>query len=174
MIDQAILAGQPFAKIAKQFGLSGAAIGRHKHGHLVSQVAKAVAQKQANESAHNSHLVAYADGLRLKAMDCLDKAENAGNLAMALKAIREARETIKLLAELTGELASGNTTNVAVFQLPEWTSLTKKIIEALADEPSAREKIIRVLGGEPLSLPVPEDLTIIDAIVSESVMVVDE
>ncbi len=60
----------------------------------------------------------------------------------ALAAIREARETVELLAKMAGELRDGTTVNVLVN--PQWLSIQAVLLEALV----GRRLQPVVAGGE--------------------------
>jgi len=99
-IEKAILAGQSFRNVAKQFSLSGTAVFRHK-SHLPSVLIKA---KQVAEENHAENLVEQIRFLHEKALNILEKAERAGDLRTALLAVREARGNLDLSIKVTALL----------------------------------------------------------------------
>lgn len=160
-VDSDIIAGVPWQRIAEKHGGSTGSIGRHKR-HILSLVAEASARKQADQESYQSQLAKQVDELRVRAMGLLDKAETAGSLALALQSIREARESIKLLANLTGELAQAGTVNVTLINSPEWIALSQKILKALECHPDARLDVLRALGAtipDVPALPAPSEIT---------------
>lgn len=60
-----------------------------------------------------------------------------------LRAVREARENIRLLAELRGELDRSTTLNLYVN--PEWRALKALLVEALGTYPDARAAVVRAI-----------------------------
>ena len=76
------------------------AVYRHKK-HIPETLTKAHA---AEEMAQADNLLDEIKKLQTRTHKILSKAEKAGNLSTALKAIREARECLKMLAKLEGVL----------------------------------------------------------------------
>ncbi len=99
-IDNALVSGTSVRDIAGQYGVSKSAVYRHKK-HIPEALTKAQA---AEEAAQADDLLGEIRRLQGKASGILAKAEGAGDLPTALRAIREARECLKLLAQLEGEL----------------------------------------------------------------------
>ena len=139
-IDQALITIGPIRKIAARFGTSASALTRHKAEHLPVQLVKA---QEAQEAAQAGDLLTDVRMLYSKAVGILEASEQAGALAVALGGIREARGCLELLAKLQGQLDDRPVVNILV--LPEWQRLRAVIIEALADEPSARVKVAAAL-----------------------------
>ena len=61
---------------------------------------------EAAELAHGGSLLEQLEGLQVKALGILTKAEQAGDLRTALMAVREVRSTLELGGKITGELVS--------------------------------------------------------------------
>ena len=115
-IDQALVSGEPFRHIATRTGTSTAALQRHKHDHIPRTLAEA---KGAEELAHADGLLDRVRWVCGKAQGLLKDAEGIQREARAdgdkrlailavhagLKALRELRETVHLLSQLTGHLA---------------------------------------------------------------------
>jgi hypothetical protein len=141
-IEQALLAGQPFRAVAWFFGTSATALFRHKQDHL--PVALLSAQGAA-EIAHGDNLLEQVRTLQSKTHAILARAEAAGQLTVALQAVREARGCLELLAKLLGELSQGTTVNILL--APEWQRLRSTIIVALAPFPEARQAVLQALTG---------------------------
>jgi transposase len=99
-IDKAIVSGTPIRDIAGQFNVSKSAVYRHKK-HIPEALTKAQA---AEETAQADNLLDEIRQLQARTTKILGKAEKAGDLPTALKAIREARECLKMLAKLEGIL----------------------------------------------------------------------
>jgi hypothetical protein len=142
-IDEALVAGVSSAEIAGRYRTVGErAIRRHRRNHLPEKLAKA---QEAGEVAQADTLLEQVRDLQERALDILDKAEEAGELRTALGAIREARGNLELLAKLLGELSDQPQVNVLVS--PEWLELRAVIVTALEPHPEARGAVLRALEG---------------------------
>ncbi len=141
-IDAALVAGVALRNIAKRFDTSPTAVFRHKGEHLP---AKLVMAQEAAEVAEADDLLGQVRDLQRRAHNILDKAEEAGELRVALSAIREARGNLELLAKLLGELDDRPQINVLVS--PEWLELRTVVIGALEPYPDARGSVLRALEG---------------------------
>jgi hypothetical protein len=142
-IDAALLAEEPYRSIAKRYGASASAVLRHRD-HIPAHLAKA---KDAEEMTQADTLLEQVRNLQTRALDILDRADEAGDLRTALGAIREARSNLELLAKLLGELQQEGTINVTV--TPEWMTLRATVITALHPYPDAAQAVSRALtAGE--------------------------
>ena len=141
-INGALVVGEAFRNIAKRYDTSSTALFRHKAEHLPATLVKG---REAEEVARADDLLAQVRGLQAKALSILAKAEAAGDLRVALGAIREARGNLELLAKLLGELQDGQTVNVLV--APEWVSIRGSILLALERYPEARLAVVGALNG---------------------------
>ncbi len=96
-IDRALVEGGSVRDVARRFGVGRNAVHRHrKGGHIAEALAKA---SEAADVARGDDLLARVRGLEDRALRILDRAERAGELRVALRAIAEVRSTIKLLAD---------------------------------------------------------------------------
>ena len=139
LIEDGLLAGVSFRNIAKRYGVSITALHRHKSEHLSEHLAKA---HEAEQVAQADDLLAQVRELQAKALAILGKAEAAGDLKVALSAIREARGNLELLGKLAGELQE---TTVTVYTSPEWIELRSALLAALEPYPEARQAITKVV-----------------------------
>jgi transposase-like protein len=105
-VDRAILSGEPIARIARRFpDVSSDAIYRHSQKHLSrAQLRAAIDRADAAEEQHQVGLVLDARKLRYKAVQLLLAAERSGDLATAIRGIREARDCLLAEARLSGQL----------------------------------------------------------------------
>ena len=102
-INQAIVTNDVSNRmIATQFSLSEAGVRRHREKHLPVTLVKA---KEAEEVASGDDLLQQVRDLQQKALGILKTAEAAGDLKIALNAIRETRGCLELLAKLVYVLA---------------------------------------------------------------------
>jgi hypothetical protein len=99
-IDDALLNGEPYRRIAQRFAASPDAVNRHK-AHVSVRLAKA---QEAAEIASADSLAAKLLAIEAEARRLGEKAENAGDLRAALQAVRELIRLCELTARLSGEL----------------------------------------------------------------------
>jgi len=130
-IDKALVAGATYREIAQRFGVSRDALYRHrKNGHIAEQIAKVARKKEIRQAEQiaaaveekERHEVASVDKL-LKIIEallaeCLGmvRGATAGDENTKLRAVREARETAKLLLEVQGELAANPVVNITLIE----------------------------------------------------------
>jgi len=124
-IDAALVAGESFRNIAQRFETSPTALYRHKESHIAPALAKA---QDAAEVARGDTLLDQVRDLQARALTILATAEVAGDLRVALSAIREARCNLELLAKLLGELAAqpvdNSQTNLTLIQVLDVKSMS--------------------------------------------------
>lgn len=148
-IDAQILAQVPYGKIAEEFGVSKTTLSRHRSTHLASRVAEVVNKRKEEEE---SNLIGYVEHLRQRSLNILDRAETSNSLAICLGAIREARESIRLLAQLTNQLATDKpVTNI--FVSSDWQRFFKILLTTVKPYKEVHEMLIRQFGGVPLIEP---------------------
>ncbi len=139
-INKDILAGVSLRNIAERFSVSPTSLHRHKK-HIPEQLTIA---QDAKEASQADRLLAEVKDLQNRATGILNKAEMAGDLPTALKAIKEAKGCLELLAKLQGELQQEGTVNIHVNT--EWVELRTIIMQALEPYPEARGCLVKVLG----------------------------
>lgn len=100
-IDRALVGGASNRSLASLYDLSEAAMRRHKANHLP---AKLVMAHEAQEVAEADDLLADVRSLQARTLSILEAAEASRQLSTALRAIKEARSNVELLAKLLGEL----------------------------------------------------------------------
>lgn len=114
-IDTALLSGSAtFKRIAETYKTSMGSLSRHKNRCLAVQYQKAEARRQTVENRYQDTLWETHRQLHDRVMRTLDSAEKAGSLGLVIGGIREARELLKLRAQLENRLATAPTTNVYV------------------------------------------------------------
>ena len=130
-IDTALVAGESYRAIARQYGVSREAVGRHKrNGHIAEQIEKAarkkeikrageiasvVEEKERREVADADRLLRVVEGLLAECLRMV-KGAQVGDEGTKLRAVREARETAKLLLEVQGELAANPVINITLIE----------------------------------------------------------
>jgi vacuolar-type H+-ATPase subunit I/STV1 len=100
-INKAIIAGESLRKIAEKYDFHYSTLCRHKQ-HLADKIHTADVLADAKEGAS---VLQQIDALLQRANDLLDKAEDSGDLRVAVSAVREVRGTLELLAKASGELS---------------------------------------------------------------------
>ena len=100
-IDQALVAGGSRRTIANQYGLSDAAVGRHRENHLPATLVKAA---EAQDEAHGTKLLDQVQNLVTEALASVERSKTAGKEREVLGGIREARHSLELTGRITGEL----------------------------------------------------------------------
>jgi hypothetical protein len=145
-IESALVAGTAYRDIARQFHVSKDAVARHAAEHLPRLLAAA---HQAEEQAAADDLLAQMSSLHRRTLSVLGQAEVAGDLRLALTAIREARGNLELLAKLLGELDERPQVNILV--APQWLQVRSAIMAALLPYQEARvavgQALIALDGG---------------------------
>ena len=100
-IDTALLRSDKLRNIVAGFSVSMGSLVRHRDRHLPVTMAHA---KEAREAEMGENLLGEARRLHARAMRILERAEAAGQLDTALKAIREVRGILELLGKLDGQI----------------------------------------------------------------------
>jgi hypothetical protein len=139
-IDRKLVGGASNRSVASIYGVSEAAVRRHKANHLP---AKLVMAEQAAEVVEANNLLHQVGDLQRRALAILDKAEEAGGLRTALSAIKEAMGNLELLAKLLGELDERPVVNLNIS--PEWLELRAVIVGALEPHPEALRAVVGAL-----------------------------
>jgi hypothetical protein len=134
-IEAALVAGRSLRNVAQQFGLSHDALHRHRRsGHLTATLTLAA---DAADVARGDDLLARVRGLEDRALRILDRAERAGELRTALHAIREARSTIKLLADAERKRLMDDEQTISIDEL---MVMVGAIIDIICRHVASREK----------------------------------
>src|SRR5829696_6358846 len=134
-IDRALIAARPIRGIAKTFGVSEDAVGRHRT-HLPKTLLKA---HDVAETIRADELFAEAAALQTKAWELLHAAEANDDQRTALLAVREIRGCLELLARLLGEIQ--DRPMLTLVTAPEWFVLRGALLTALAPFPEARSAV---------------------------------
>lgn len=138
-IDLALLSGETLRAIAKRFGVSVAAVNRHRD-HLPGQLVKA---QEAAEAVSAGTLLERLMELNAQTREILRETREAGNHDLALKAIARVEKQLELEGKLIGELNEGPTVNI--FSTPEWVSLRALVLKALHPYPDAARAVGKAL-----------------------------
>jgi len=142
-IDAALVAGEDAQDVARRFGLGGRAVRRHRAAHLRTVLAEA---QEVREILTVEAFLQRVQELEGKVDRVLVRAESEDDLALVLRAIREARENVALLGKLTGDLSNGVTVQVAAFLTsPDFLRVAEKLRNALAPYPAALDAVRKAL-----------------------------
>src|SRR5215204_4079062 len=133
-IDRALIAGRPIRGIAKTFGVSEDAVGRHR-AHLPKTLLNA---HDVAETIRADELLAEATALQTKAWELLLAAEANDDQRTALLAVREIRGCLELLARL---LEIQDRPMLTLVTAPEWLAVQGRLLTALAPYPEARTAV---------------------------------
>ena len=146
-VDAAIASGTPYRRIAAQYELKAAAVGRHAKAHLPLTLARAV---DAQEAAAGGALLERVLDLERRATVQLDAAEADPDRAqVALSAMREVRACIELLARVAGTFPPARVpAEVEFHEHPEFHELLALITGALAPYPDAAAAVAAALDPD--------------------------
>ncbi len=157
-IDKALVAGESYRSIARRFGVTDSAVGRHKrNGHILEKIAKvgkkrsirrakeieaAVEEKERFEELHGEAILCKIAELIPRSLEILNKAEKEGTRE-ACMALGEVRRTLELAAKATGELQERSAVTVNIIQSAEFRQVIAILQEELPYED--RERIAKRL-----------------------------
>ena len=142
-IDELILKGDSFRTLSSRFKCSESAIKRHtRNGHVSQKLIKAEGAKDLSDA---EDIMKKVQTLEEKANKILDRADSKESDTVALNAIREIREVLKLYAQLAGQLQGKSIQQVNIFMNPQYILLKQILIEELKDCPEQRKKISKRL-----------------------------
>ena len=168
-INEAIVAGIPMYKIARQYGMAESSLKAHKKNHL-NPAYKAIQDAKATRTTSGDapaleQLKALLPTLQ-NALHWAQGAQDANgnfkvlpNVSQTLAAVRELRATIELLAKITGELDDRPTTVINILTTEAWLQARRAIAEALVPYPDARLAVanrLMLLEGKTLDGAVTE------------------
>jgi hypothetical protein len=142
-INRRLVRGDSIAGISRDFAVSEDALKRHFNNHVPKTLA---ASPSAPEIMQADKLLAEIEDVKQRALTLLDKAEEAQDTRVygpPSAYLKEFRESIKLMAELSGKLASQPQINVIMSA--EWISLRTKILYALDPYPEAKQAIVHAI-----------------------------
>jgi hypothetical protein len=139
-IDAALVAGEPFRRVAAQYAVTEQAVRRHRKAHLPAALIKA---QEAAEAARADDLLVQLRNLTAEAHRIKDRAERTGDYRTALAGIGQLARIIELLARLRGEL--DERAQIDVLVAPEWLAVRAALMAALASYPEARAAVAEQL-----------------------------
>jgi hypothetical protein len=127
--------------------LSQSGVSRHAENCIPELLAKA---READDVARADVLLADLGRIRAAAFRALEDAEGAGDRLTMLRAIREARENLRILGELRGELNAAQAQRALISPVA-----LQVIIQTLEPHPELAEAVAEALEPlEELEAPV--------------------
>lgn len=146
-IDRQLASGGTNRGIGEKYGISKDSVRRHRERHLAPALKSVSTRRETQGAVRASD---RAEDLYQKASRILETAEDAGQGALALSAIKELRATVELLAKLSGELDERPQVNIVnVQQSPEWLAIQAQMMQALTAYPDARIAVAGALEEMP-------------------------
>ena len=100
-IERSLIHGEPMRDVAGRYSLSKSALHRHRNAHLPKALAKA---QEAEEIVRADSLLGEVEALMARTDTIYSECVAAGDMRLALSAIREKRGCLELLGKATGEL----------------------------------------------------------------------
>ena len=101
-IESDLLSQKSIASLSRKYQVSISSLDYHKTHNISKSLAQAFSQHQMVES---NSLLEDINSLISRTKDILDKAESADKLSVSLQAVREIRESYKLLSQIAFSLA---------------------------------------------------------------------
>lgn len=126
---------------AKELGITPPAVSRHINKHIPEAVRLAISQGKATTAGAN--VAEQLVEINQKSREILDKALEANDPLLALKAIAEVRQQLRLQAEILGDISGGVTVNV--INSPQYLQFRGLVLKVLADYPEAKTRLIKEL-----------------------------
>jgi transposase-like protein len=139
-IDRLLVRGDSIAGIARDFAVSEDALKRHFDNHVPKTLA---ASPSAKEITDADKLLSEIEEVKKHALSLLDKAEEAQDTRVygpPSQYLKEFREYVRLMAELSGKLAAQP--QITIISSPEWVEFRTLIITALDPYPNAKEAVV--------------------------------
>lgn len=106
-IDAAlVIEGASYRDIARQYGLTQAAIGRHfKNGHIADKV---LADSESAQKVASKGLASDVDYVRQESQDIYEEERHKKNNRLALDALDRILKSAEIRAKLAGQIETGN------------------------------------------------------------------
>jgi hypothetical protein len=158
-IDRSLAANESNRAVSLRFGLSVAALQRHRANHLPKVLARAqrraeqrreaahadavgvvAQQRDEQEQARAFDIVRELRAINGASLQILNEARQAGNGELVLKAVDRVQRQIELQAKLLGDLSDQPQINILT--CPEWIMLRGTLIEVLSDYPEAQDAVL--------------------------------
>src|SRR5215213_7422707 len=143
--DILVSRSKPYRDIARRYGVSKDAVGRHVSEGHVSDLIKLAAD--AERAARADGLLDRIEALHSRTLAILEATEETNEHRTALAAIREARSNLELIGEVTKELDRAGTINLEL--TVEWQEVKAVLVNTLASYPEAQQAVFNALEEAP-------------------------
>lgn len=139
-IDAALTTGMSDTNAERRWGVSHDSIRRHRLNHLTAELRKASLQRRTERSGRSA--LERLEDLYGRTERLLDELQTAGATGQLLKALKETRDTLQVIARITGELDDSTKVQmVNVSASPEWLQIRQVILAELAPHPEAARAV---------------------------------
>ena len=165
-LDYLIAKGAPIKALARQFGVSGAALARHAKNHVSAAYKRAVALGPFESEGALRKIVAESGSSVLETVRAMRSGyaarwqvmREAGADGVMVMVGREIRALLDLEARITKELAPTPSMLVQnFFQLPDFLSFQSRLLNVLARHPEANAEVLREFQA--LEPPAPIEVS---------------
>lgn len=133
-MDKLLLRGEQITVVARRYGVSDDALGRHKK-HMQLVIAKAATLVDQKDVAYGSALMAEIGRIRADAERLQLESERRQDVRGALRAIHERLAVVELEAKLSGQIDTSQksvTINVQAISPEEAVEYARDILELFA------------------------------------------
>src|SRR5262249_16948681 len=151
-IELALARGVSIGALARRYGLSDDALGRHRRNHMPPQLrARLLAGPDLDidldklRETESQSLLANLVALRHRLVGSADVAEEAGDSNMVCRVTGQLHQNLEVTGKLLGDLGIGSTTINNVLVMPAYVEMRIELVRALAPFPQAREAVAAFL-----------------------------
>jgi hypothetical protein len=155
-MDKALLRGEQLKAVARRYGVSDDALGRHRK-HMQMVIAKAAAVVEQKDLAYGSALLAEIGRIRADAERLQIESERRQDIRGALRAIHERLAVVELEAKLSGQIESGQknvTINLQTVSPEEALQYARDILELFGGDATPNQGPPRTIDAEPVNFDV--------------------
>lgn len=139
-IDQMIVSGASNRSIAVQFSVNHNAVQRHRTNHLPKHLSTA---KEAEMVSQADDLLSQMDRALQLSWTITDNCTRDGDNRTALAGLKEVRECLKVLLEVSGKLQAQSQVNIILN--PQFQKLQMILLRELEEYPTIRQRIVTAL-----------------------------
>jgi hypothetical protein len=155
-MDKALLRGEQLKAVARHYGVSDDALGRHRR-HIQMVIAKAAAVVEQKDLAYGSALLAEIGRIRADAERLQIESERRQDVRGALRAIHERLAVVELEAKLSGQIESGQknvTINLQTVSPEEALQYARDILELFGADTIPNQGTPKIIDAEPVNFDV--------------------
>ncbi len=145
-IVKRLASGEEYSKIIQDYPeLTWFDLDYYAKNKLDKVLSKSDELKAEIEGDLGNDTLAEIRGLKTKALEILEQAQNAGDLKTALLGIHEARGCLETCLKAEGQLKDGP--QITIINNHEWIDLRTVIITALDAFPQAKAAVVNAIRG---------------------------